>query len=401
MSDTLYQITVKDATLSSFVNGQMVIVGCVTEMMPIQNRQNALFYMPEVQNVTLTDLCTGFMDRVKPTLNKKDFGHCRIIVNDFLSKTYGDTPVDSFKPSCLKRVRSAMIQSGRFCRKLINKYARQIVAMFAWGVEEEWVRESTWQSLKAVKSLRKGEEGTYDNPPRKEVPDNVVQRTLPFMPPTIRAMVQVQRLTGMRPGEVYNMRVGEIDRTRCPEIWYYTPAHHKTERFIGAKTIPLGKPEQKLIAPYLIGKKASEAVFSPRTAMAERNAELRAKRQSKITPSQTARNEARASKTSRYNEFYIAGSYSRAIKNVIQRANRQLPEGEQIPYWHPYQLRHSASTAAELAGSIDDAQALLGHRTPDTSRRYSHGQLVKAEKLARERRNPFDTDGLEGERAVG
>ena len=167
------------------------------------------------------------MDSVKTTLGKQDFGHCRIIVGDFLSKTYGDTPVDNFKPSCLKRVRTAMIQSGRFCRKLINKYVRQIVRIFAWGVEEEWVQQSTWQALKAVKTLRKGEPGTYDNPPRKEVPDSVVQRTLPFMPPTLAAMVQVQRLTGMRPSEVFNMRVGEIDRTRSPELWYYTPAHHK------------------------------------------------------------------------------------------------------------------------------------------------------------------------------
>ena len=59
MTDTLYRITIKDATLSSFVNGQMVIVGCITEMTPMQNRQDALFYMPEVQSITLTDLYTG------------------------------------------------------------------------------------------------------------------------------------------------------------------------------------------------------------------------------------------------------------------------------------------------------------------------------------------------------
>ena len=255
--------------------------------------------------------------------------------------------------------------------------------------------------MKAVKTLRKGEPGTYDNPPRKEVPDSVVQRTLPFMPPTLAAMVQVQRLTGMRPSEVFNMRVGEIDRTRSPELWYYTPAHHKTERFIGTKTIPLGKPEQELIAPYLIGKKSAEAVFSPRAAMAERNVELRAKRQSKITPSQAARNEARAAKPSRYKEFYVDGSYGVAIKNVIKRANRQLPDGEKIPHWYPYQLRHSASTAMELAGSIDDAQALLGHTSANMTKRYSHGQQVKAEALPRNRRNPFDTDGLEKDQAAG
>ena len=135
--------------------------------------------------------------------------------------------------------------------------------------------------------------------------------------------------------------------------------------------------------------------------MAERNTELRAKRKTKITPSQAARNETRAAKPSRYKEFYDKGSYSHAIRNVIQRANRQLPEREQIPHWFPYQLRHSASTAMELAGSIDDAQALLGHTSANMTKRYSHGQQVKAEALARNRRNPFDTDGLENDQAAG
>jgi len=77
-------------------------------------------------------------------------------------------------------------------------------------------------------------------------------------------MVQIQWLTGMRPSEVFNMRVSDIDRSRKNGLWYYVPGSHKTEEHIGKKPIPLGKPEQKLIAPYLIGKKPESAVFSPR-----------------------------------------------------------------------------------------------------------------------------------------
>ena len=57
-------------------------------------------------------------------------------------------------------------------------------------------------------------------------------------------------------------------------LWYYTMKAHKTEQFIGEKIIPLGEPEQKLLAPYLEGKTAKQAVFSPKTAMQEWYAEV-------------------------------------------------------------------------------------------------------------------------------
>ena len=116
------------------------------------------------------------------------------------------------------------------------------------------MQPNTHLALKAVKPLKKGSPGTYEAPPRKPVPDEVIAATLPFLPPTVATMVQVQRLTAMRPSEVFRMTVGSIDQSRGNGLWYYSPKH-KTEEHIGEKPIPLGKPEQVLIAPYLVGKK--------------------------------------------------------------------------------------------------------------------------------------------------
>ena len=150
------------------------------------------------------------------------------------------------------------------------------------------------------------------------------------MTPTVAAMVQVQRLTGMRPSEVCRMVAGDIDTTRDPELWYYVPGKHKTEEYIGKKAIPLGKPEQKLIAPYLEGKKPTEAVFSPRTAMQEWNSERRANRKTKIQPSQQERNQRRAENhTDRIGEFYDRDSYRQAVEYAIRKGNKVLPEGKQ------------------------------------------------------------------------
>jgi integrase len=102
-------------------------------------------------------------------------------------------------------------------------------------------------------------------------------------------MVQIQWLTGMRPSELCRMTVEDIEKTRVPGLWHYVLKSHKTEEVIGEKVIPLGKSEQALLAPYLTGKSNEAALFSPKTAVIELNAERRKNRKSKITPSQCMR----------------------------------------------------------------------------------------------------------------
>ena len=367
-----------------------------------ENRVETTLLVPKPEegaSVTVSELGIAFLDHTKDTLDTACYGHYKIIIGNFLFKLYGnDTLVNDFKPSCLKLVRSEMIQSRRFNRNTINKYIKRIVSMFTWGVEEELVDPNTALALKAVKSLQAGHPDTFEGKGREEVPDAVIRRTLPFMPPTLRAMVILQRLTGCRPSEIFNMRVGEIDQTRDTELWYYTPTSHKTKRFVKEKQIPLGKAEQKLLAPYLVGKKPEQAVFSPKTAMEERNAEKRANRKTKISPSQAARDKARATKPKQYAECYDRHSYYQAIEYAIKKGNKTLPEGEQIPHWFPYQIRHAAGTATEKTEGLDKAQALLGHRTANVTRRYAHSQLAIAEDMARNRVNPFD-DAMDEEAA--
>ena len=356
---------------------------------------NPVVLLPTAEkHVTVRELTAAFLDHAATSTDHTEYGHCRIIVLDFLDKLYGDdTPVDNFKPRCLKLVREQMIQSRRFCRRIVNSYTRRVVSVFAWGVENDLVPETTWRALKTVKSLRKGEEGTFDNEERQPVSDDVIRRTLPFMPPTLRVMVQLQRILGMRPNEIFKMRVGDIDTARENGLWYYVPGSYKTSEFVGKIVFPLGKPEQELIAPYLVGKVRGAAVFSPRTAMQERNTERRANRKTKISPSQAARDKARATKPSRYSEFYNRDSYRNAIEHAIEKGNKALPDGEKIPHWFPYQLRHSAATQMEAMLGDTEAQALLGHKTVNMTKRYSKAQLLQREKLARNRQNPFEAEG--------
>jgi len=189
----------------------------------------------------------------------------------------------------------------------------------------------------------------------------------------------------------------EIDRSRVHKtgFWYYTPASHKTQKKTGKKTVfPLAEYEQKLIEPYLTGKTAPEAVFSPRTAMKEHATVRRANRKTKVPPSQAEKAEARAANPKQYAEFYNPDSYRKAVKYAIAKVNRQLPENERVRHWYPYLLRHSAITITSLENGKDAAQALAGHTSSRMTDNYDHSQLRKREVLARNRRVPFaKTDG--------
>jgi len=295
-------------------------------------------------DVTIDELAAAYLTHAKARL-RSDYPNVCTIVNDFLLPFYGDEyPVKKFTPKCLKKVREVMIQSRRFCRGTINKYTSRIVTIFAWGVSEELVQETTHRALKTVRQLEEGHPGTWENAPREDISFDVVNQVLGVMVPTLQAMVQVQGLHGMRSGELCNMRVGEIDRSRVHKtgFWYYTPASHKTQKKTGKKTVfPLAEYEQKLIEPYLTGKTAPEAVFSPRTAMKEHATERRANRKTKVPPSQAAKAETRAANPKQYAEFYNPDSYRKAVKYAIAKVNRQLPENERVRHWFPYLLAES------------------------------------------------------------
>jgi integrase len=345
------------------------------------------------QHVKVDHLCIAYLEYVE----ENDPGHFSSIKTavKILLGYYTGQPVDSLDTRHFLFLQEQFVKHG-VSRKYCNALMGYIRAMLKWGAIRKLVSTQVYGEAKLIPALKEGKTKAYENPEREPVPDDVVRRTLPFMSPTVRAMVQIQRMTGMRPKEICRMTVGNIDQTRDSELWYYIP-RHKTERFIGKKSIPLGKPEQELIAPYLVGKKPSEAIFSPRTAMAEWHAERRANRKTKISPSQLERDKKRAKKPAKRQpgEFYDRNSYRVAVLNAITKGNKTLPKDQQIPRWSPYQLRHANATATELEHGLDEAQAQLGHTSANMTKRNSKAQLKQREKLARNRRNPFEDSTAE------
>ena len=255
-----------------WLGNSLTTSGATRSSPPVQKHGGSLPQGAETDDMLVAELGDEFLEYHALRLSKTEVQNYKYAIS-YLVELFGSLPVNEITPKKLRSVRDLMVQNGRLCRKTINGFVTRLVRVFAWGCEEEWVDANVAGALKMIKHLPQGELGTFDHKEREPVPDDVIRRTLPFMPPTLRAMVQLQRILGLRPNEIFKMRVGDIDTTRGNGLWYYMPGSYKTSRFVGKIVFPMGKPEQELIAPYLAGKPPEATVFSPRTAMEERKAE--------------------------------------------------------------------------------------------------------------------------------
>src|SRR5262249_48053301 len=114
-----------------------------------------------------------------------------------------------------------------FARATYNKHLHRVRRMFRWGVENELIKPSVWQSLAAVEPLRRGKTKARETTPVGPIADTVVQATLPHLPQVVSDMVSLQRLCGCRPQEVCLIRPCDVDSSG--EVWVYVPPQHKTE----------------------------------------------------------------------------------------------------------------------------------------------------------------------------
>lgn len=146
-----------------------------------------------------------------------------------LRRLYGQLGVSDFGPLALKAVRDELIKAD-LCRNEINKRVGRMVRMFKWGVENEYVDPMTHHALSQVRGLSRGRSAARESKPVKPVPDASVDPLRADVSRQVWAMIELQRTTGMRPGEVCIIRTGDIDHSRA--VWVYRPETHKTEHHV-------------------------------------------------------------------------------------------------------------------------------------------------------------------------
>lgn len=297
-----------------------------------------------------------------------------------LCKLFGLTDANQFGPKSLKLVRDEMIGRG-WSRKLINARVNLIKRCFKWAVAEELVPASVLHGLQALPGLRYGRSPAHETEPIKPVPDALIEATLPFMSPVVAAMVQIQRLTGMRPCELVIMRPCDIDRSEA--VWVYEPSSHKNRWRGHRRLVPLGPQAQVILEPFM-NRGEDEFLFSPIESERQRNSERKAKRASPMTPSQAKRKPKKSPGRAK-RECYDTASYRRAIDYAIKAANKKkMPDEEKIPKWFPLQIRHSRATEVRKSYGLDGAQSALGHKSADVTQVYAEKNFELAVRIAKE-----------------
>jgi integrase len=203
------------------------------------------------------------------------------------------------------------------------------------------------------------------------VANEVLERTLPHLPPVLQAMVHFQRLVGCRPGEACSICPGEVNCSG--DIWTYRPSRYKSEHHggRGERTIYVGPQAQNILRPYL-SRPADQRCFRPVDSERLRKSEMRKRRQTKVQPSQLDRST--VSDGRRPGERYTRQSYARAIARACDKAG--------VNRWAPNQLRHSRGTEIRRLYGVEGAQVMLGHAKADVTQIYAERDAGLALRIA-------------------
>jgi integrase len=364
---------------------------------------------PSSSDLTVNELSLAYLRHVeayyvkdgKPTSEQATIKH----MIRFVRRLYGDDIAKEFGPLKLKAVRQDMIDHQvvrRFkvvdpatgekvwqerperkglARRFINKQMERVRRMFSWAVEEELVPAAVHAALAHVKGLAKGRGKGREKPRIRPAPEKDVEAVKPIVPPTVRAMIEVQQLSGCRPQDVVTMRGDRIDRTG--PVWEYRPEHYKTEHHNDddspdrERIVYLGPKAQTILKPFLDAA-GDGYLFSPRRSEEARNAQKKENRKTPRWPSHQRMQQKRhaARKRAPIRDRYDVGSYRRAIRRACKAAGVRI--------WSPLQLRHSAGTAIRACHGIEASQAVLGHAELGVTQVYAEVDRETARRVMAE-----------------
>ncbi len=316
---------------------------------------------------------------------------------------YSRTEAIKFGPLALTAVRAEMIRRG-WARTRINRQISRVKHVFTWAVSKEMIPGAVSHALASVKGLRVGRSDAKEAPPVKAVAEAHVRAILSYVSPPIKALIELQLLTGARPGEVLTIRGRDLDTTG--NLWVYRPATHKTSHHGHAREIYLGPRARAIIEP-LLTLDPSEYLFSPAKAEADRRAALHSARATPLNCGNSPGTNRTAQPKRPPGERYDIASYRRAIARACDTAFPPPPplvklehetqaaylarlkpaELKALKAWrraqrfHPHQLRHTAGTALRKEFGLEAAQVILGHKTLTVTQVYAERNVAAAQTI--------------------
>ena len=285
---------------------------------------------------TVEEICHQFTRHRMPGYCYSEQCHYRTAMRD-LCFLYAARPADSIGKRELLEVRALFVRAGK-CLKGCNGQTRRVKAVFQWAADHELVPDAVPLNLQALRNLKHGEAPT---PPRKQaVSDELVRQTCQHLPREAVDIINVLRHSGARSGELYQLRVKDLQMA-AKDLWIYQPAKHKNAYRGHSRTILFGPQSLAILKRLVKGRRPEHHVFVRPTWDDPRNR----------------------------NRHTVGTPWSRyALGSLIARTCKRF----ELPHWHPHQLRHAAASAAynRDGGTAAAAQVLRGHATISTTERY-------------------------------
>lgn len=300
---------------------------------------------------TVDELCDAFV-RHAATYYKRggEASSCACAVRMF-RELYGSRPLGELVHTDMLCVRDALVRSG-LARVTVNRYIGIITnRMMPWALDEGLVRAQVKAELSQVRPLKRNRSEARETAPIRPVGAEAIRAAQACMMPNTADMVEVHRLTGMRPAELCSMRWQDIDTSATP--WIYRPRDHKND-WRGE----LGQPRVILIGPrareILDRHRDTEYPFSPVAATFERMVELRKRRTSPFYPCRDeSYSRADPHATRKPRDHWDTCSYSATIHAACLRAK--------IDPWSANRLRHVFATEVRRKFGLEATRAVLGH----------------------------------------
>lgn len=323
-----------------------------------------------VAGITVADVMVAYWDHAvgyyvkngKPT---DEIHNIRAALRH-LRRLYEMSSAPDFGPQQLEVVRDAMIEAG-LSRNGINARVGRIKRMFRWASKRGMVPATTYHGLLAIDGLQRGRSKARETVAVRPVSDAHIEAVLPYLQKFVRAMVQIQNWTGMRPQDIRNLRTCDVDTTG--DVWVYVPWTHKTEHHGHTRRVAIGPKAQAVLRPFLRRSSPKAFVFSPKEALRDWRGEVRRQRKTPVTPSHKARGE-RHAREKLVGDQYSKTGYDSAIRRACVKAK--------IAHWSPNQLRHACGTRVRKQFGLEGSAVVLGNGFGTVTEVYAEANFDKA-----------------------
>ena len=275
----------------------------------------------------------------------------------------------------------------------------------------EMASVTVYESLRTLEPLRRGKCDARETAKVMPASEELLNAVRPHLPRPVRAVLELQLLTGARPGELLELRACDIKIDRAASVWRYKPEAHKNASRDRERVIYFGPRSQRILREFLSDRPTDAYLFNPKAAAVEHRAKRHEARRTPLSCGNRPGSNRRTAPARGPGDRYTTSSYHRAIQYACDRAfpppaplakrakentadwkKRLVADGlwDELMLWrrshrfHPHQLRHNCASQLRRLHGLEASALVLGHASAKlTDAVYAERDLARVLEVIR------------------